>query len=189
MTTLAPLILSRSVSVAFNAVTSVVVNPKIASNVRMALRAVTDCFTNQNASRNRSPISFATPQVLLKRNGFKVAGVYAGPDPAKVIYLQAGRDGSNVGIVRESVSLKGSRALIRSVENLPVAVNVYRAGPEPATGVRFRYEAVEKLLLSVIFGSSHVILLRSLWSGLRGATNAVAARSYFTAFADPARCF
>lgn len=127
--------------------------------------------------------TYTSQDVFSGRYSFDVSRVDATSNTANMVNVQSFRDQSYEDLVGQPM---GRNAV--TVHGKP-GVSTLVAGqfPKPATGHRFRGNCIHKPLKYA--ESSHVISFGSLWSGLLGASNAVAARSYFTAFSTPARSF
>lgn len=132
ITSFISLILTRSDSIAFDAVTHIVVRLGIFLAVFVAVRAMCNCGGNHHQRCEGRKISFTTPQVLLKRYGFKVLRVHATADAAEVVNLQISRYRTFEKFMRDTMRFLHHVRIV--VPQQSVATWVQSVQPQPATG-------------------------------------------------------
>lgn len=134
--TLSSLVLACAVSIAGLAAPHIPVHPHVVGRVLVALWAVGDGGGAHLIRSDSRRVPISAPQVFLQGDGFKVAGVYATADAAKMVKLEAFWNRPNVKLIRKTVSLEMPGTLLVSVEDGAISANVERSRPQPASTLR-----------------------------------------------------
>ena len=123
----------------------------------------------------------ASPDVFRKSDRLQMAGINARRIFTEMIQGKTLGDSSDVDFIGDAVRVAVIPAILRPNHNAAVAKGRGRSKPQPTTAIRLGGNVAHQSFFDCYSEGSHVTPFKSHRSGSRGASNAVAGRSYYSA--------